>query len=226
MSWFQLALLSIFALALAELTQQHLLAQKRAFNERTSAVFTFLFQGIIALPILHAFGFGDELFSVFSDKRILGYILIVDFIASIGMVYYLRSFKVRNISISTILVSISVIVSTTIGILFINEGLTLYKLFGIALILISIVVVNLRNFEFERNHLFALIGGVLFGVTYSLDKVIVQSISPIIYIFWSFIFVSSMGFAMGSKTVRKGLTGSEVVGLYTDTIIKSWLPRL
>ena len=100
------------------------------------------------------------------------------------MIYYLRSFKVKNISISTIFIAFSVVVSTTLGIIFFSESLYLYKLLGIALVLLAIVSLNISNFQLEKNHFYGLIAGTMFGITYSIDKyIITDSIQPIIYIF-------------------------------------------
>ena len=56
MTWFIFSLLSIFALAIAELTQQHILHFKGKFDERTSGTLTFLVQAIFTIPIILIFG--------------------------------------------------------------------------------------------------------------------------------------------------------------------------
>ncbi|NTW15648.1 MAG: hypothetical protein HGA38_04775, partial [Candidatus Moranbacteria bacterium] len=134
MTWFVLGLLSVLALAAAELTQQHLLNVKNAFTERTSAVLTFLFQSIFVLPIILLSGIADQLFSVFTPS-VFPKAFSATLIASFAMVFYLRSFKVKNISISTIFTSFSVVVSTSLGIVFFSESGSFGKLLGIALIL-------------------------------------------------------------------------------------------
>ena len=121
MTWFSFSLLSIVALATAELTQQHLLNKGTHIEERTSAVLTFLVQAIFTIPIIFFTDLKHSFFSVFSSET-LPYMLLVSFVASIGMIYYLRSFKVKNISISTIFISLSIVVSTTLGIVFLKEG--------------------------------------------------------------------------------------------------------
>src|SRR3989344_5443173 len=193
MTWFTFSLISIFFLAAAELTQQHLLNKSKAIPERSSVSLTFLVQSIFTLPIIFLSDLKTQFFDIFS-LDIFPRLILVTVIGTLGIVYYLRSFKVKNISISTIFISLSVVVSTTLGIIFFNESSNLAKFLGIGLILIAIVSLNIKNLTLEKNHFFALIGGLLFGVTYPLDKSIVTTIHPIVYIFWTFTLVSIFGF--------------------------------
>lgn len=200
MTWFIFSILSIFALATAELTQQYLLNLKNGFNPRASAVLTFLFQSLMTIPFLLIFGLFDQLFSIF-NPAIFPRVLLVTFISSIAMVFYLKSFKVKNISISVIFISSSVVVSTFLGIIFFSESLNYLKFIGIALILMAIVVVNYKNAILEKNHFYGLLAGIIFGASYALDKSIVTNIHPFIYIFWSFLMISIWGFIFNAKSI-------------------------
>lgn len=55
MTWFFLALGSVGALALAELTQQHLLTKATAYSPRTSSVLTFFVQWLLSVPVVLIF---------------------------------------------------------------------------------------------------------------------------------------------------------------------------
>ena len=200
MTWFTLSLMSVFALAAAELTQQHLLNAKNAFNARASAVFTFLFQSLLTLPIIFLFSLQGELLDIFHRDTIFK-LFAVSAVGSVAMVLYLKSFKVKNISISTIFVSGSTIVSTTLGIIFLNEGAYLSKFAGISLILSAIIILNIRNASLEKNHYFGLLAGALFGIAYTLDKSILLKINPLVYIFWAFFLVALFGFILNPKSV-------------------------
>ena len=107
MNWFIFNILAVVALALAELTQQHLLNLKDAYSARTSAVLTFLFQSLLTLPFIFLFGYQSIIFSIFDQSTFLK-VLSVTFLSSIAMIFYLKSFTVKNISFSTIFASISV----------------------------------------------------------------------------------------------------------------------
>lgn len=202
MTWFIFSILSVAALAMGELLQQRLLNGKDKFTPRTSAVLTFLFQSIFTIPIVLLTPLRSEVFSIFRAE-ILPQLLIVGLVASVGMIFYLKSFQVKNISLSTILVSSSVVVSTTIGIIFFSESVNSLKFLGIFLVLAAIISLNFKNSVLEKNHLFGLIAGFLFGISYSFDKSIVGigDINPFIYIFWNFFFVAFFGFIFGAKEV-------------------------
>lgn len=209
MSWFILCLLSVFALAIGELTQQHLLKGKNSFNPRASAVLTFLFQFAVTVPLILFTPLRDEVFSVFK-LNILPQLIVVTIISSLGMIFYLKSFQVKDISLSTIFISSSAIVSTFLGIIFFKESISLIKFLGIFLILISIVSLNFKSKILEKNHLYGLIAAVIFGVAYTLDKSIVSNIDPIIYIFWAFFLVAFFGFLFNPKEVLLSLKGKKI----------------
>lgn len=206
MSWFAFSIFSVAGLAFAELMQQHLLNRKDPLNERASAVFTFLFQSLLTLPIVLLSKHRTELFSVFHPEIIMR-ILLVTIIASFAMIFYLRSFKVKNISFSSIFISGSVVVSTTLGIMFFGEGMQWTKFAGIFLVLGSIVALNYKNAALEKNHLFGLLAGALFGITYTLDKSITLSIHPLVYIFWAFFLVAVFGFLFNPLNVIRSVQG-------------------
>jgi drug/metabolite transporter (DMT)-like permease len=174
MLWFILSLLSVFALAAAELVQQYLLNLKNAFNERTSAVLTFLLQSLLVFPIILFSPYRSQLLTVF-DRTIIFKLAAVTAIASVAMIFYLKSFKVKNISFSAIFVSCSVIVSTALGIIFLNESWHILKFIGIALILLAIFFLNYKNVGVEKNNYYGLAAGLMFGISYTLWQVPISS---------------------------------------------------
>ncbi len=210
MTWFLLAICSVFALALGELMQQHLLHFKNQFSERTSAVLTFLFQSLLTAPVILFSPLRSQLFALF-QPGLFPRVLIVTFIASIAMIFYLRSFKVKNISISAIFVSFSTVISTSLGIIFFHESLDPPKFLGIGLILGAIISLNLKNIHLEKNHFYGLLAGIMFGVTYSLDKsILITGIHPLIYVFWAFMLVPVFGFLFSIKEVITNLQGKKL----------------
>lgn len=209
MTWFTFSILSIFALAVAELTQQHLLNMKNAFGERASAVLTFLVQSIITIPFLFMLGISNQVFSIF-NPTIFPKVLLVTFISSISMVLYLKSFKVKNISISAIFISFSAIVSTSLGIIFFSESTSYLKFIGIGLILVAIVVANYKNAILEKNHFYGLAASVIFGISYTLDKSIILDIHPLVYIFWAFTMVALWGLVLGGRSVINSIKGKKL----------------
>ena len=61
----------------------------------------------------------------------------------VGGTLFYTSFKSNSPSISVILGNVSSIVSMILGIIIFNEDFTIYKVIGISLILIAVVLVNL-----------------------------------------------------------------------------------
>jgi drug/metabolite transporter (DMT)-like permease len=165
-SWFALSLLSVTFLATTELTQQHLLNGKMALSPRVSTVLAFAIQSLMAVPFVLIL-YPNEIAKLFQEK-VAFQILIVAALSYIGNLFYFQSFKVKNISLSAILVSFSVVMSTILGIIFFDESIGWLKFVGIGLVLAAIVGVNYRNIHLRRNHLFALGAGVIFGTCYAL----------------------------------------------------------
>ncbi len=209
MTWFYLSLLSVFTLAAAELTQQKLLNTKDAVSERTSAVLTFFLEGLFVLPFILLTPLRSEFLDIFKPE-VRYNVIAVTIIGAFAMVFYLRSFKVKNISISTIFVSASTLVSTSLGILLFGESVYFLKLIGILLILIAIISLNIKNATLEKNHFYGLLAGLCFGINYSLDKGALLHVNPLIYLFWVFILVAIAGFILGPKDVITSVKGKRI----------------
>lgn len=206
MSWFYLSLLSVFGLAAAELLQQKLLNDKNAVNERTSAVLTFLVQALFVLPFILFSPLHREFFAIF-NPAIRFNVIAVTVIGAVAMIFYLKSFRVKNISISAIFVACSTIISTSLGILFFQESTSLLKYLGIALVLLSIISLNIKNATLEKNHFYGLLAGIGFGINYTLDKGSLMYVHPLVYLFWVFLFVALLGFLLGPRDVLSCLKG-------------------
>lgn len=207
MVWFYLSILSITALACGELLQQNLLNAKRAFNERTSAVVTYVLESLLTVPVVLFSSLRNQIFSIF-EPNVFPKVLLVTGISAIATIFYFRSFRVKNISFSTIFISGSAVISTILGIIFFHESVNPIKFIAIFLILTAIFLVNFKNISLERNHLFGLVAGICFGITYTLDKGIVGTINPLIYVMWAFFFVAVWTFLFNPKTVINSLKQS------------------
>lgn len=212
MSWFVLSIFSIVALAAAELSQQHLFSSQKTIGERTSTTLTFLVE--VGCAFLFLIGSGNLIntFNVFSWS-IFPFVFSVSLLASIGMVFYLRSFQVKSISLSAIFVSLSVIVSTTLGIVFFHESTSPVKFLGIILILLGVISLNIKNITLEKNHYFGLLAGIFFGTAYTIDKLVLQSIHPSVYMFWSFLILILITFFIDPWRVLRELKSAKLPDL-------------
>ena len=159
---------------------------------------------IIFIPSL-----ASQLFSVI-HFAITPLLIAVTFLSSIAMVLYLKSFQVKNISFSSIFQSISIPVSTILGIFIFHESTTYFKFGGILLILISIIILNYKNAVLEKNHFYGFLAGLIFGICYVLDKTIVLTIEPLVYMFWTFLLAAVFGFLVKPKSVISSLKGKGI----------------
>lgn len=192
MSWFALSLFSVFALATAELSQQYLLNKKNGFSAPVSLVLTVLVVAIFCFPVILFTGKLTEISLLFSNSVSL-FVVLSGFLGALSTQFYFRSFQVKNISVSTIFISLSAVVSTFLGILFLGEGVGLSKFFGVFLILSAIIFLNFKNRTIEKKHLFGLVAGVIFGISYTVDNFVVASVSPVVYLFVQCLMMAFFG---------------------------------
>ncbi len=216
-TWFFLSLISVIAISGADLLQQHLLQIKDPLNERASTVLVLLVQSFLSLPLIFLLGLHTELVKLLDLQLFLKFLLVA-VIGSSGVLLYFRSLKVKNISLSVILAMFSVVVSTTLGIVFFQESTGFLKFFGILLIMSAVILVQWKNNLLERNHFFALIAGVSFGVSYTLDKSIVTQINPLLYILVGFFFSSLASFLSGPFKVIDSIKSKPLKSFYPIVI--------
>lgn len=177
--WFFFALLSVFALAGSELSQKISLTQKANISAITNNFFVWTLQGIGGLII--AVILGQFAISLSGGQFIrLALVAIAYFL---GGTFFYTSYKGNSPSLSIVLGSVSVIVSTTLGIVIFQEGTSIEKFVGIAFILFAIIIANYQQKErFSKYNLFALLGGICFGIAYTLDKSFAIKLSPAMYV--------------------------------------------
>lgn len=212
MTWFGFAILSITALAIAELVQQKLLNDKNDVDPNTSTVLTFGIQTLLAIPIIFLFNEQNNFFLVF-DHKVFWYVVLTSITASFAMYFYLKSFVAKNISFSTMFISLSVVVSTLLGIVIFGETTGLMKMFGITLVLSAVAILNFKNEQLEKNNLYGLLAGVFFGITYTFDKMVVLEIHPMVYLFWSFLFVIFIALVQNPRGIIKAIKTLKILDI-------------
>lgn len=218
MTWFTFSLLSIIALATAELTQQKILNTQGKLSERTSVILTLGLQIPLILILIFFSKLQFQIFDVFQNSQVLLYICVISLIGAFSNIFYFKSLNAKNISISTIFLSGSVLVSTLLGILFLNESLTIIKILGIALIMIAIVYLNLDQLKLELAHKYALLAAVLFGLSYTLEKTASIQVPTLIYMFWAWSLSSMVLFVSNPKTVVSNVKQSQIRDYYPVAI--------
>lgn len=177
--WFIFALLSIFALCGSEISQKISLTQKVDISAITNNFYVWTFQGLVGLVLALL----SHNFILISTPIDLLKLLAVAIMYFLGGTFFYTSYKGNSPSISVILGSVSVLVSTTLGVVFFKEGLVSQKILGIILIMVSIIILNLnKKDKINKYNVYALIGGICFGTAYTLDKSFALNLHPFNYL--------------------------------------------
>ena len=184
-TWFLLALLSLTALAVAELTQKHLMSHKVDISAEANNFIVWTLQGILAF--LFVIIFPVDIPTTVTTSLIIQLFILGAIYFWAGTFYY-TSFKHGSASVSIIIASISIAVSTLLGIFIFGESTFVVKFFGILLIVTAIIFLKAKNNITLTNQMMpALIGGGLYGLAYTIDKHFSIQLNPHIYhIFFAF----------------------------------------
>jgi len=196
--WFILVLISVFSVAVAEISQKVSMTRKLNISSVTNNFYVWSMMSLAGLFLSLLSG---NLTFITKPLDIIR-LLILGVVYFFGGTLYYTSYKGNSPSISQILASISVIVSTVLGILLFDEGLSTIKFAGILLILISIVFLNINNNEkFNKYNLLALLGGICYGLAYTIDKSFALNLHPFSYLIWMSLSVAIVSFISKPKLI-------------------------
>ncbi|MFH2085286.1 MAG: EamA family transporter [bacterium] len=177
--WLVYSLLSVLSLAGSEISQKISLTQKVDISAITNNFFVWTFQGIIGLVLALLLG----QFSLSLPTTMIWKLVMISFIYFAGGTAFYTSYKGNSPSISIIFGTISVVISSLLGAIFLNDLYTGLKVVGIMLILSAIIFLNYKRTEkLSKYNLYAVIGGICFGVAFTLDKSMATTISPFMYL--------------------------------------------
>jgi len=139
-TWFLLTIFSLLFLTMAELMQKLAMDDKQDISAETNNFYGVVVQTVFAFLIAALTGNLLNISELNPEQWFFfAFVGINSFWA--GKFFY-NSYKGNAIGISAILQTVSVAVSTSIGIVFLNEGTEFSKFIGIALIMLSIIVLN------------------------------------------------------------------------------------
>ena len=199
MSWFLFALLSVLAMAGSEITQKVALTRKINISAITNNAYIWLIQGVGGFVIALLIG----QFELLSGWESWLKLIVLAFLYFVGGTAYYTSYKSNSPSVSIVLGSISVLISTAIGIALFNESTSWIKFVGIGLILMSIFVINFKKnkFKIDKYNALALLGGSLFGIAFSIDKSFVIDLNPFAYLGFMSVSVGVLSFFLKPKHI-------------------------
>lgn len=177
--WLIFVLISVVVMAGSEITQKITMTAPENISSETSNFFVWLFQALLGVVVFFLFSNHNTDFSIAMVPRLL---LVGSVYFWAGTLYY-SSYKGSSAGLSTILGTVSMMVSTTLGIIFFNESVGLLKLLGVSLVFGAIIIARFtRNLHFDKYNLLAMSGGALWGVAFSIDKSFATTINPLFYL--------------------------------------------
>jgi drug/metabolite transporter (DMT)-like permease len=177
-TWLTLTIVGLFCVALADISQKMSLKGESPLSSITNNFIVWNILGVISLIY---FLFLGQSFPVLSPSFFIKLIPLAT-AYFLGGTFYYQSFKGNSVSLSAVLATVSCLITTFLGILFFNESTTLLKFIGSFIVLCAIVIVNYqKKLHFEKYNIYALLGGLFYGVAYTADKYFIISSSPDFY---------------------------------------------
>lgn len=120
----------------------------KGYNTFTITFYTFLFSAVFCLPLINLTKTVSVLFS--SNTALFTLILMALFNTVIPYIFYTKGLLGVEASVAPIIATLEPVVATVTGILIYGEKLTLSGLFGIVLVLGSVLILNLRVKKYEN----------------------------------------------------------------------------
>jgi drug/metabolite transporter (DMT)-like permease len=201
MIWVAYTLIAILFVAAADINQKISLTSKSNISSITNNFYCWGLIGLFALVLTLVLKLPFPVFTF----SFLAKLLLLSIVYFFGGTLFYASFKSNSVSISSILGTISSVITTFLGIIFFSESTSPLKFFGSIIILTSIIFINFsKGARLDKYNILALLGGVCYGVAYTIDKSFVLNLNPIVYQ-----SIISLSVAIFSLIVRPKLIISE-----------------
>lgn len=207
MNWFLLAIISTLSVAISNLLRRVLLKNYRGDIFSYSIVIQFA--GAI---LVGSFAFSRGFIMPPIQNLPLNFILMAISYAA-GTILVLKAMQNAEASEAAILGASSTLWVIIVSLIFLGESFNLSKITGIALILISVLLVSIKNgLKFNKNSLYILISAFCYGTAFANDAFILRQSDALSYLSIVFLFP---GLAMlivkpkailGIKTLLKPLS--------------------
>ena len=201
MSWIVLAIISAITNSLTRILQKLLLKD----DQSDPLAFSFVFQTLVAGIFLIYTVITNTLEFPNLPSMWINLVILALFY-SLGNLLTFKAFKLAEASEVAIIFASSSLWSVISAVLVLGEKLSSRNLVGIALIVTSIIVVNYvkSSWKFNKGHLFALLGAVLFGSAFTNDALIINKFQSIpSYMILAFALPGFTTLAYSSKTFSK-----------------------
>ncbi len=200
--WFIFILLSVVVMAGSEISQKISMIAPENISSETNNFIVWLLQAFFGFIVFLLFSNHDTTFPI----TMLPKLLILGAIYFWAGTLFYSSYKGSSAGLSTILGTVSVVMSTSLGIIFFHESVNPLKFFGIFLVLFAIVVARyVKNLHFDKYNLLAISGGLLWGIAFTIDKSFVTSINPLFYLPLFCLTTGIMGLVFRPKVILSEL---------------------
>ncbi|OGM20127.1 hypothetical protein A2714_01050 [Candidatus Woesebacteria bacterium RIFCSPHIGHO2_01_FULL_38_9] len=187
MSWFVLALIAIGTTSITTLIARVLMREEESNPIASAIVFQFMLCVFVAI---FTFSLGKFAWPP-PDVSILRFLLSA-FLWTGSTFFSFQAIKLLGAGETTIIISASAVISIILGVLFLNEVLTLTIIFGFIFILGAVLIVNSEKLSFnsKRGVTFSLLVALFSGIAVVNDAYILKS-------YEAFSFTTIMSFLPG-----------------------------
>jgi drug/metabolite transporter (DMT)-like permease len=198
--WLIFVLISVVSVSISEITQKISLTQRINLSAITNNFYVWVLQGIIGLLLTIRF----HQFSLDLSTTSILKLILMSVIYFLGSTFFYGSYKSNSPSISLILGTISVVISSVLGNLFLNEQYSYVIITGMFLILLAIVFVNIqKKTPIDKYNIYAILGGIFYGFAFTLDKSLVTEMSPFMYLSLMSLGIATVSLISSFKRIRK-----------------------
>jgi len=132
-------------------------------------------------------------------------LMLMPFLYSLGNMSKFKSLKKVEASEFTVIYQVSTVVTVFIAILFLGEAFHLAQIFGLALIIIAILLVTLKNhvkFQLSSGELWSILTAAVFGAAFANDAYILRSFDLWTYAFLAFLIPGLLTIVFLGKEVK------------------------
>lgn len=232
MNWLILTVLSAITGSLTRILQKVLLTDKQS----DPFAFAFFFQLTVA-GLFFIYTLTTNSFETPNLQGLSINIIIMALFYSLGNLFTFKAFKIAQASEVSIIFASSTVWSVISAVLFLGERISITNIIGILCIVASIISINYTKskWKFNKGHLYALLGALLFGLAFTNDAYIIERYSSvasymvlafllpgIVVILFSPKSISSVKYFIEIKTFAKLLLCSVFYALSAITIFTAY----
>jgi drug/metabolite transporter (DMT)-like permease len=220
MSWYFLAIISVFFYSLSTIVQKKLMGDEDSNPVSFMIIFQLLVAAMILIYILIFKVPFPNIMPVWPNLLLNGVLI------SVGSVFMFKAIKITEAGEYTILSTSATFINLFIASVFLHEIITVNKIFGTLLIVTSILIITATDFgrktKLHKGHIFSLASALGFGIAFSNESYIVSQIGVIqnlvIGFFLPGLFVSLL-YPKSFKEIPKMISMASIRNMLASSIL-------